>query len=89
MATKLLSKARTTKIGRTTVTAAKTKLTEGTWLILKPSAPQNLQPFGAGPFQVVKKIKRQVFLRGQQDLKVSVALTLKHFDLAPNLKISE
>jgi hypothetical protein len=64
------------------------KLTSGTWLTIKSTAPTHLKKF-IGPFVVLKRLNRQMFLRGQQDIQVSVVLTLKHFDIAPSLKISE
>lgn len=73
-----------------TLTRAKIKLTEGTWLTLRsPStAPHYLRTLTAGlPVQVVKRVKREMFLRGQREFQLSVANILVHFDLALSLKL--
>lgn len=68
---------------------AKINLEEGTWIRLKPAAPLHLRKFASSPAQIVKRINRQLFLRGQQDFQISIAVALKHFEPAPNLKISQ
>lgn len=88
MAMNSLSNSPNMKIGKTISTLANTRFIEGSWLVLKSSAPLYLRCFGAGPFQIIKRIKRRLFLRGQQDFQLTVADALKYFDPAPDIKIS-
>ena len=64
-----------------------TKLRKGIWLIVKPTAPSYLRVHIDGPVQVIKKVNKVMFLRGQQDFKATIPEVLKHFDQAPDLKI--
>lgn len=90
MVTNSLSKNPRMANGKTTTTPVNTKLAEGSWLVLKssPEPPFKLRVFGLGPFLVVKRINRELALRGQQDFRITVAHALLYFESAPNLKIS-